>query len=99
NADTGAFKRMWGAFGNKPEDGRQGIFGGGPVAGTPAPPTPAPAAPAAGRGRGPGGAELQIPVMDTEGEGLPQFSNPVHAIKISNDALLYVADRVGRRVQ
>jgi DNA-binding beta-propeller fold protein YncE len=97
NADTGAFKRMWGAFGNKPEDGRQGLFGGGPVAGTPAPP-PA-ATPAPGGGRGPSGAELQISVVDTEGNGLPQFSNPVHAIKISNDGLVYVADRVGRRVQ
>src|SRR5262249_42503783 len=47
----------------------------------------------------PSGAELQIPVLDTEGDGLSQFSNPVHAIKISNDALVYVADRVGRRVQ
>src|SRR5262245_15197980 len=99
NADTGAFKRMWGAFGNKPEDGRQGLFGGGPVAGTPAPPPPATPAPAAGGGRGPSAAELQIPTVDTEGNGLPQFSNPVHAVKISNDGLVYVADRVGRRVQ
>lgn len=95
DADTGAFKRMWGAFGNKPEDGRQGLFGGGPVAGTPAPPPQ----PGAARGRGPGGAELQIATPDTSGDGLPQFSNPVHAIKISNDGLVYVGDRVGRRIQ
>ncbi len=25
DADTGAFKRMWGAFGNVPEDGPQGV--------------------------------------------------------------------------
>jgi hypothetical protein len=76
------------------------LFGGGPVAGTAPPPPPTtPPAPAPGGGRGPSGAELQIPLVDTEGNGLPQFSNPVHAIKISNDGLVYVADRVGRRVQ
>lgn len=77
NADTGAFKRMWGAFGNKPED---------------APPNPA-AEPAAGGGRG---AAVKL---DTEGPGSPQFSNPVHSVKISNDGLLYVADRSNRRIQ
>ena len=37
--------------------------------------------------------------LDTEGEGSPRFSNPVHAIEISNDGLVYVADRQNRRVQ
>ena len=100
DADTGAYKRSWGAFGNKPEDGRQGLFGGGVVAGTPAPPPPpTPPGEARGGGRGPSAAELQIPVVDTQGDGLAQFSNPVHAVKISNDGLVYVADRVGRRIQ
>jgi hypothetical protein len=70
DAATGAFKRMWGAFGNPPD-------------GEP----PATANPAAGG------------VLDTEGTGSPRFSNPVHAVKISNDGLVYVADRSNRRVQ
>jgi DNA-binding beta-propeller fold protein YncE len=79
DSETGAFKRMWGAFGNKPED---------------APPAPAPAAGAAR-----GGGRAAAPVLDTEGPGSQQFSNPVHSIKISNDDLLYVADRTNRRIQ
>jgi DNA-binding beta-propeller fold protein YncE len=69
DADTGVFKRQWGAFGNPPVD--------------------ASAAPAAGRGAG----------LDTEGEGSPQFGGPVHAVKVSSDDLVYVADRQNRRVQ
>jgi hypothetical protein len=72
DADTGAFKRMWSAFGNPPDS---------------APPSGAPAGP-------PAPAQL-----DTEGPGSPTFSNPVHAVKISNDGLVYVADRSNRRVQ
>jgi DNA-binding beta-propeller fold protein YncE len=83
DADTGAFKRMWGAFGNAPID-------------PPPPPArgtqPAGAAAGAGRGRG-------APVLDTEGDGAPQFGSPVHSIKVSNDSLVYVADRPNRRVQ
>jgi DNA-binding beta-propeller fold protein YncE len=73
DADTGAFKRMWGAFGNEPID---------------APPLPRPAA-----------AGSTPPALDTEGEGSPQFGSPVHAVKVSNDGLVYVADRPNRRVQ
>jgi DNA-binding beta-propeller fold protein YncE len=76
DADTGRFKRMWGAFGNVPEDGPQGVGSAFP------PPSPKPA-----------------PPLDTEGPGDSQFVNPVHAIKISNDARVYVADRGARRVQ
>jgi DNA-binding beta-propeller fold protein YncE len=61
DADTGAFKRMWGAFGKAPTDG-PGV---------------------------PGAAE----------DGPPQFGNPVHAVKVSNDGLVYVGDRGGKRVQ
>jgi hypothetical protein len=106
DADTGAFKRMWGAFGNKPEDGPQGLFGGGPIPGAPAAPVSrgggdsrGQAQAGAARGRGPAADEQQIPVLDTEGRGLPQFSVPVHSIKISRDGLVYVAARVDRRVQ
>jgi DNA-binding beta-propeller fold protein YncE len=70
DADTGAFKRQWGAFGNTPQD--------------------AATAPAGGRGAA---------VLDTEGEGAPQFGGPVHAVRVSNDGLVYVADRQNRRVQ
>jgi hypothetical protein len=37
--------------------------------------------------------------LDTEGEGAPQFGSPVHAVKVSHDGLVYVADRANRRVQ
>jgi hypothetical protein len=72
DAETGAFKRMWGAFGNPPDSAPPSTTAAGP---------PAP------------------PVLDTEGPGSPTFSNPVHAVKISNDGLVYVADRSNRRVQ
>jgi hypothetical protein len=77
DADTGAFKRMWGAFGNEPVD----VL-----------PAAAAAAPAAA-GRG------AARPLDTEGPGSPQFGSPVHGIKVSNDGLVYVADRSNRRVQ
>jgi sugar lactone lactonase YvrE len=32
-------------------------------------------------------------------DGSPQFVPPVHAVKVSHDGLVYVADRGGRRVQ
>lgn len=73
DADTGAFKRMWGAFGNTPTD----------------PPPPPPGA----RGNG-----LPPPDASTEGPGADQF-NLVHSARISNDGLLYVADRANKRVQ
>ena len=66
DADTGAFKRMWGAFGNKPVDLDQ------------CPPPSLNAVP--------------------DGPGPQQFSI-VHAIRVSDDGLVYVADRENRRVQ
>jgi DNA-binding beta-propeller fold protein YncE len=56
--DTGAFKRMWGAFGNVPSD----------------------------------------EVVDGQ-DGPSQFVPPVHAARVSNDGLVYVSDRGGKRVQ
>jgi len=87
DADTGAFKRLWGAFGKEPIDVLPAPRGGG-----------------AGRaggaaGGGGGGGRGAAPVLDTEGEGSPQFGSPVHAVKVSNDGLVYVADRPNRRVQ
>jgi DNA-binding beta-propeller fold protein YncE len=78
DADTGAFKRMWGAFGNAPADPPPAGRGGGRSCATPA------------------GA---APTLDTDGAGSPQFGSPVHAVKVSNDGLVYVADRPNRRVQ
>jgi hypothetical protein len=80
DASTGAFKRMWGAFGNVPSGDRpNGPFrggGGGRAGGQPqGPPKPDP-------------AELTDPQFDM-----------VHSITISNDGLVYVADRTRRRVQ
>ena len=73
DADTGAFKRMWGAFGNIPTDDPPAAPGGGGDA----VPRPHPIGP----------------------DGAPQFTPPVHAVKVSTDGLVYVADRGGRRVQ
>jgi len=66
DADTGKFKRMWGAFGNKPVDNDQ------------CPPPSLNSVP--------------------DGPGPDQFSI-VHAIRVSNDGMVYVADRENRRVQ
>jgi DNA-binding beta-propeller fold protein YncE len=61
DADTGDYKRHWGAYGNKPDDG--------------APRT-----------------------ASNQGAGDPQF-NQVHHVRISLDGLVYVADRLNRRIQ
>ena len=81
DAETGAFKRMWSAFGSAPVDPPLAGVGGGPSCSNP------------GSGRGP------APTLDTDGPGSPQFGSPVHAVKVSNDGLVYVADRPNRRVQ
>ena len=79
DADTLAFKRMWGAFGNTPED--------------PPPPPPRPVPPAGGTAPAPAAAP-----RDREGPGPQQFGI-VHGIKVSNDGLVYVADRGNSRIQ
>ena len=61
DADTGEFKRMWGAYGNTPDDS-------------------APNGPA------------------DEGPGPQQF-NLVHGVRVSDDGLVYVADRRNNRMQ
>jgi DNA-binding beta-propeller fold protein YncE len=63
---TGAFKRMWGAFGNPP-----------PSALAANAPTPQP---------------------QTTPDGPPEFGLP-HAIKVSRDGTVYVADRINNRIQ
>jgi hypothetical protein len=61
DADTGKFKRMWGAYGKAPDDN--------------APNTP-----------------------QFEGTPSQQF-NTVHGVRVSNDGLVYVADRLNNRLQ
>ena len=71
DGDTGTFKRMWGAYGNKPLDAAD---------------RPARSAPAI------------IPWVAVS-EVLQQFASPVHDVKVSDDGLVYVADRGNKRVQ
>jgi hypothetical protein len=71
DADTGQFKRMWGAYGNKPLDAEDR-------------PKPSP---------------LKALPWVTVSEVLQQFGSPVHDVKISDDGLVYVADRGNKRVQ
>src|SRR5207247_10594198 len=65
DATTGTFKRMWGAFGNKPQ--------APPADGSGVPPQP--------------------------GAFSPSQFGLVHSVKVSNDGLVYVADRSNARVQ
>jgi DNA-binding beta-propeller fold protein YncE len=73
DADTGAFKRMWGAFGNPAQD------------------------------KVPPKAKIaeddRIPAKEETGPGPDDFVMPVHAARVSNDGLVYVSDRGGKRVQ
>jgi DNA-binding beta-propeller fold protein YncE len=65
DADTGTYKRHWGAYGKAPDDNYTV-------------PARAPL--------------LQAPPA-------PQFHNPVHSVVVSNDDLVYVADRTNNRFQ
>jgi hypothetical protein len=91
DADTGAFKRMWGAFGKPPvddaESGGRGASGG---------PLPAPGAAAGGGG---GAGRGAAPALDTEGLGSPVYASPVHSVVVSNDDIVYIGDRSNRRFQ
>ena len=65
DADTGAYKRHWGAYGRKPDD------------------------------------NLKFPPRAQLVQGPPPqgFNNPVHAVLVTNDDLVYVADRSNNRLQ
>jgi DNA-binding beta-propeller fold protein YncE len=88
DGDSGAFKRMWGAFGKPVEDvpgsGGRGA-GGGPAI--------VPGAPAAE-----GGTPAGTRALDTDGPGAPNYSL-VHSVIISNDNIVYIGDRPNRRIQ
>jgi hypothetical protein len=61
DADTGEYKRHWGAYGNTPDD------------------------------------SIDISSYDPDAP-LESWHSPVHAVKIANDGLVYVADRAGNRI-
>jgi DNA-binding beta-propeller fold protein YncE len=65
DADTGAYKRHWGAYGKKPDDSL----------------------------KLPARAEL------VKGPAPEGFNNPVHAVLVTNDDLVYVGDRSNNRLQ
>ena len=66
DADTGKFKRMWGAFANKPTDDDS--------------------------------CAVRRREDFSDGDGPDQF-NVAHAIRVSSDGMVYLADRENRRVQ
>jgi DNA-binding beta-propeller fold protein YncE len=66
DADTGKFKRTWGAFGKPPA--------------------------------GVDNCAVTAPKAFAEGDGPPNY-NVVHAIRVANDGMVYVADRENRRLQ
>jgi DNA-binding beta-propeller fold protein YncE len=65
DADTGKYKRHWGAYGKRPDD------------------------------------TYKFPARAQLIQGPPpdQFNNPVHSVLVSNDELVYVADRTNNRFQ
>ena len=65
DADTGAYKRHWGAYGKRPDD------------------------------------SIKFPARAELIQGPPPqaFNNPVHAVLVTNDDLVYVADRTNNRLQ
>jgi NHL repeat len=86
DADTGAYKRMWGAFGNTPTDDP--------------PRPPALTGEAAKAAAAEEEAKRTLATgFDPKDPGPSQFVPPVHGVKVSNDGLVYVADRGGKRVQ
>jgi len=63
DAQTGMYKRHWGAYGQNPV------------------------------------ADVAPPTYIKNQAPSPNFANPVHAIRITDDGLVYVADRVNNRIQ
>jgi DNA-binding beta-propeller fold protein YncE len=94
DANTGAFKRMWGAFGNAPMDPPDMLKNAR------TPPRARAASPAAGDAAAPGRGRANNPApADPGAPGPQQFVGPVHSAKVSNDGFVYVADRGGNRLQ
>ncbi len=85
DAETLAYKRMWGAFGKPPVD--DATSGGPGPAGEPV------GVPPQGRPR------AATSPIDPNDPGPDHFSSPVHGVLVSNDGIVYVADRSNQRVQ
>jgi hypothetical protein len=83
DADTGAFKRRWGAFGNRP---------------TEKPPVAPPAAPLPPPKQANPMTPLDPARAADTSRGPEQFGT-AHGIKVSNDGLVYLVDRTNRRIQ
>ena len=86
DAETFALKRQWGAFGRPPTD--DAASGGQGANGVPGPGQNRPAPDAA-----------TVAAFQKEGPGPDRFVGPVHAVVVSNDNIVYVTDRGGKRVQ
>jgi hypothetical protein len=84
DAETGKYKRMWGGFGNVPMDAATSTEGG-EGGGKEADPNRRLATELSGE-------------FDPKDPGPPQFGS-IHAVKVSNDGLVYVADKAAKRVQ
>jgi DNA-binding beta-propeller fold protein YncE len=85
DADTGKFKRMWGAFGNVPTDPEKWTIPSG-WKGT------------VGHDESFSPDDLEgQETLDAE-QGPQQFAN-VHSVRVSNDGLVYVCDRKNQRLQ
>ena len=98
DAETGEYKRHWGAYGNKPEDFEPGIYyDGGKYmkAGPDGEPTDPGLFPPIAPGRRAPGSETTYSPNDPPSQ---QF-NIVHALRITHDGLVYVADRTNNRIQ
>jgi len=86
DAETFAVKRMWAAFGNPPTDD-PGSGGWGPSGGP-------------GQGQTKAKPDVEtVAEAQREGPGPDRYVGPVHAVLVSNDNIVYVADRGGKRVQ
>ncbi len=62
DAETGEYKRHWGAYGEIPNDD-------------------------------------ELPAYDSATDPIKSFRSPMHAVRLSNDGLVYTADRVNNRIQ
>jgi DNA-binding beta-propeller fold protein YncE len=92
DADTGAFKRMWGGSGSVPVDAAApAARATGPAVPPPPPGRCGPTLPAV--------TTAAATAMPAAGALPTQFGGPVHGVKVSNDGFVYVADRANRRIQ
>jgi len=86
DADTFALKRQWAAFGRPPTDDAES-GGQGPSGGP-------------GQGQTRSAPDVStVAEFQKTGDGPDRFVGPVHSVVVSNDNIVYVADRGGKRVQ